>query len=37
VRIISGQLSPGHVLDGEIEASARLRVSRPPVIGFWPR
>jgi len=28
VRIVSGELPPGHVLDGEIEASARLRVSR---------
>ena len=28
VRIVTGQLPPGHVLDGEIEASARLRVSR---------
>jgi DNA-binding FadR family transcriptional regulator len=28
VRIVSGLLSPGRILNGEIEASARLRVSR---------
>jgi DNA-binding FadR family transcriptional regulator len=28
LRIVSGQLPPGHVLDGEIEASAHLQVSR---------
>src|SRR5580704_5039732 len=28
MRIVSGRLSPGRVLNGEIEASARLRVSR---------
>jgi len=28
VRIVSGRLEPGHILNGEIEASAQLRVSR---------
>src|SRR5277367_929725 len=27
-RIVSGRISPGRILSGEIEASARLRVSR---------
>jgi DNA-binding FadR family transcriptional regulator len=28
LQIVSGRLRPGHVLDGEIEASARLKISR---------
>jgi DNA-binding FadR family transcriptional regulator len=28
VRIVSGRINPGHILSGEIEASAKLRVSR---------